>query len=98
MTKATITLAAQAVTLIQPSSSMRIGYIQNNGSNEARLTFDGSDPTASKGFKLPSGIQVWLQQIYGSALAGAPAPWPAVRGYSDSGTSIDVGTDDAVST
>ncbi len=97
MTKDSITLGPVAQTLLQPSPTMRIGYIQNNGSEDARLTYDGSNPTSTKGFKLPGGMQVWLQQVYGSALAGSPGPWPAIRGYSANGTTIDVGTDDSVS-
>lgn len=97
MTKTTITLST-AQNLLLPSASMRIGYIQNNGSADARLTFDGSDPATGLGFLLPAGQQLWLPQAYGSNMVGSPAPWKPIRGFCATSTSIDVGTDDSAST
>lgn len=104
MIKPTITLGTSPQVLLRPSAKTNVGFIQNNGNADARLSWDGgawnglSNPTTAKGYLLAAGQQVWLAQLWGSATWQNMGDRPPIIGVCATSTSIDVGTDDALAT
>ena len=102
--------SSAAVTILTPGAAMRNGYIQNNGSNDARLAFDGGtltpanpaggfpagqDPTANLGYVLSHGKEIDLAALYGSQLNGFAQPLPPIRAIAVTGsTTLDIATTD----
>lgn len=104
MIKATITLGTTPQLLLRPSFKCNVGFIQNTGSQDARLAIDGgawngqTNPTTTKGYLLAAGQQIWLAQLWsrmGFPLMGQRPPIIGVAAAST--TTIEVGTDDELS-
>lgn len=85
----TITLGTVAKGLIRPGTNFHYGYIQNTGSVDVRLSFDGvSLPTASEGYILYAGQTLWLPDYVTNAIVGIAT---------SATTTIEVGSDDLTS-
>lgn len=97
--KSVTTVSAVASTVVTPGTNIHTLAIQNNGSGNVRLAFDGGsvyglpDPTASTGYLLVAGSQIIL------TYPGDKRP-PQIRAILVSGTTttLDIATDDAGST
>lgn len=92
-----------AIDVVTFSEQCRFGWIQNinTSASDVRLSMDGgaanggTDPTATLGFLLPVGMQIWFPQITGTNMVGRFPPHKLVRAFGVSNTAtLSVGTDD----
>lgn len=100
-TKQVTNVGASASTIFTPSGACLCVVIQNNGSGDVRIVFDGgtitygkSDPTASTGYLLKAGTYV----IFG--YGAAQNPRPVIRAILVTGTTttLDIVSADPSST
>ena len=112
MIKQVTSVGATASTILTPAPYTKFIAIQNNGSGNVRLTFDGgstyidaidstagTDPTATTGFRLASGAawQITTTPVgQGGIDAGIHYP---IRAILETGTTtiLDIVTDDNIS-
>lgn len=97
------TLTTAVGTIIIPGAACKTIIIQNNGSVNVRLSFDGgstytdhitgkkgTDPTVSTGYKLVNGSQVSIATAYGDSGLHKP-----IRAITETGTAtLDIVTDE----
>ncbi len=91
--KQVTTVGATASVILSPGNNVKTIIIQNNGSGDVRLSFDGTNlPTATTGYKLVAGAYIIL------TFNGSLRP-PNIRAILVSGTTttIDITTDDLTS-
>lgn len=93
LVKQVTTVGASAVTIFTPGQYCPWVTIQNNGSGNVRLSFDGTNlPTATTGYLLPAGAQVMIAY-------GGSGQKPVIRAILTSGTTttLDINTSDTSS-
>lgn len=91
--KQVTSVGATASVILTPGNNVKTIIIQNNGSGNVRLSFDGTNlPTATTGYKLVAGTYIIL------TYTGTNRP-PNIRAILESGTTttIDISTDDLTS-
>lgn len=90
LVKQVTTVSASASTVFTAGQNCLWVLIQNNGSGNVRLAFDGSSPTASTGYLLTAGAQVTIGY-------GGSNQRPVIRAILTSGTTttLDILTSDS---